>query len=51
MEIEELGYIRKMKATIKPLTYLSGGHLFIVDPKNNEYAVLERLFPIKMPER
>ena len=29
------------------LTYLSGGHLFIVDPKNNEYAVLERLFPIK----
>ncbi|WP_422698408.1 ATP-binding protein [Desulfofarcimen acetoxidans] len=29
------------------LAYLAGAYLFIVDPKNNEYAVLEKIFPIK----
>lgn len=35
---------------IKILSYLSyhmGAYIFIIDPKNNEYAVLEKLFPIK----
>lgn len=29
------------------LAYLSGAYLFIIDPKDNEYRVFERLFPIK----
>ena len=29
------------------LAYLAGAYLFIIDPKNNEYAVLEELFPVK----
>lgn len=29
------------------LTYISGGHLFIIDPKNNEYGVFDRLFPVQ----
>ncbi|SFR07067.1 ATP-binding protein [Desulfoscipio geothermicus] len=35
---------------IKDMIYfvrLAGGYMFIIDPKNNEYAVLEKLFPVR----
>jgi hypothetical protein len=36
--------------TVKDLVYyvrLAGGYIFIIDPKKNEYADLEKLFPIR----
>ncbi|MCL6478695.1 MAG: ATP-binding protein [Peptococcaceae bacterium] len=29
------------------LAHMAGAHLFVIDPKNNEYAVLEKVFPIR----
>ena len=29
------------------LAYMGGAHLFVIDPKNNEYAALEKLFPVR----
>ena len=29
------------------LAYMAGAHLFVIDPKNNEYAVLERIFNVR----
>ena len=29
------------------LAYMAGAYLFIIDPKNNEYAALEKVFPVR----